>query len=629
MPGAPTKTAHQKLREEIEWLKEHPWFAERPMTLLEFLGPDGLDIEDKVRAAIKEVLRDIMGEEVNPRRPTAYELAMVTGGIGIGKTTIASIVLPYLVHWCLCLKDAQDFFGLLPGSRIAFMQMSTSEQQAKEVVFGDIKARIEHSPWFKKHPTDPAFKNQFRFRSIRNGQLVERDIWIIPGDSAETTFEGYNILGGILDEADSHKVTKAKDYAEQGFETIFNRMSSRFEDRGFLLVIGQMKKATGFAAKKFKELRDNPKAYAVSMPIWVSRGDDYFRCKEVGPHELNPGLTRGKECGEVHKFYFDPHRKQIIPRKIANLVTNAPLMEIPEVYRQQFETNPEKALKDLAGIPPAVGDPFISLVHKIHEARDRWVERYGDKSPVRPDGRIETWFRAQDTLRRCAHVDIAYAEDGDALGIAMGHVPEIIEIDGERKPFIVIDFLMRMTAPAGGEIFLGEMRHVLYALRNDLGFRLEQVTFDGFQSQDTMQQLQRRRFLASYLSIDRQVLPYHDLREAIYEDRIAIPPYMVHLRPGDSELTEIAIKELTELVDNGNKVDHPEGGSKDVADAIAGVTYTLMGDRRYHRKVTNLESFRQSRSSDRMVVGGLRHPAYLGDTGLRAPKPPSLGGRFR
>lgn len=610
--------------EEAAWLAANPQFRERPATLVEFLGPDYLNIERKVRRRIKRELAKIIGEDVGTEKPTVYQLAMITGGIGIGKTTVASIVLPYLVHWCLCLKDPQDFFGLLPGSRIAFMQMSTSEQQAKEVVFGDIKARIEHSKWFKKYPPDPSFKNQFRF---------ERDIWILPGDSAETTFEGYNILGGILDEADSHKVTKVKDYAVQGFETIFNRMSSRFEERGFLLVIGQMKKSVGFAASKFRELKNDPKAYAVSLTIWDSRGDEYYACKEVGPHELDRSTPAGVTCGQTHKFAYDTHRQQIIPTAIASAggFSNANLLWIPETYRAQFETNPVKALRDLAGIPPAVGSPFIALAHKIHDARDRWVEAHGDAPPVDPGGRIADWFHAGETLRRAAHVDIAYAEDGDGLGIAMGHVPAMVEIDGERKPYIEIDFLMRMVAPAGGEIFLGTMRHVLYDLRSEFGFKLETVTLDGFQSQDTIQQLQRRRFQADYLSIDRQVLPYHDLREAIYEDRISFPPYMVVYRPGDTEFVEILIKELTELVDNGTKVDHPDKGSKDVADAVAGVVFTLMGDRRYHRKVRDLDSYREQQQQSQKVaaVGGLSHPAYLGDRGLTAPLPPAGSTNWR
>lgn len=601
--------------QEAAWLAAHPQFRERPATLVEFLGSDYLAIEKKVRKRIKKELAKIIGHDVGTTKPTEFQLAMITGGIGIGKTTVASIVLPYLVHWCLCLKDPQDFFGLLPGSRIAFMQMSTSEGQAKEVIFGDIKARILHSKWFKKYPPDPKFTNQFRF---------ERDIWILPGDSQETTFEGYNILGGILDEADSHKVTAKKDYAVQGYETIFNRMSSRFEDRGFLLVIGQMKSSTGFAARKFKELSDDPEAYAVRLAIWDSRGDEYYACKEVGPHPLDSTVPAGTVCGKTHKFAYDTHRQQIIPQAIATTpgFSNSNLLWVPEVYRKQFETNPQKALKDLAGMPPAVGSPFIALAHKIHDARDRWVVKHGDRSPVDPDGRIAAWFRANETLKRAAHVDIAYAEEGDGLGIAMGHVPHMIETDdGERKPYIEIDCLIRLTAPAGGEIQLSTMRHYLYSLKG-FGFKLESVTLDGFQSQDTIQQLQRRRFLADYLSIDRQILPYHDLREAIYEDRISFPPYMVVYRPGETELVEILVKELTELVDNGAKVDHPDKGSKDVADAVAGVTFALMGDRRYHKNVTSLGRYKQSQQL-KPAVGGMSHPAYLGDQGITAPLPPS------
>lgn len=142
-------------------------------------------------------------------------------------TTMASVILPYMVHWVLCLKSPQEFFDLLPGSRIAFMMMSTSEDQAKETVFGDVKARIQYSPWFRDNfPYDPDFKNQIRF---------DKDIWILPGSSMETSFEGYNILGGILDETDSHKVTQNKDYGEDGWNTINGRIDSRFQDRGFLL----------------------------------------------------------------------------------------------------------------------------------------------------------------------------------------------------------------------------------------------------------------------------------------------------------------------------------------------------------------------------------------------------------
>lgn len=598
--AAPTNPM-TKLAEELAWLKANPDFEERPATLEEFLGPDYLNIKKKVRKRIIVELKKIMGEEVNGRTPTKVALAMITGGIGIGKTTVASIVLPYLCHWVLCLKDPQSFYDLLPGSRIAFMQMSTSEKQALEVVFGDIKARIQHSPWFQKYPYDPSFKNQIRF---------PKDIWIIPGDSSETTFEGYNILGGILDEADSHKMTANKDYAQQGYDTIENRISSRFQNRGFLLVIGQMKNSGGFAAKIFEKFTKDPEAYAVRLAIWDSMGDEFY---------ADP------DTGEVKKFIYDTKRKQIVPSGLANLIGTDQFLHIPEMYRRQFENNPEKALKDLAGIPPAVNDPFISLVHKIEGARDRWVDRYKLSSPVLPNGRIEPWFKATNTIQRVAHIDLAYSGDGDALGFAMGHVPSMVERDGERKPYIVIDMLLRMKAMPGSEIFLGDVRQMVYMLRGDLKFRLVKVTMDGFESTDTLQQLQRKRFDTDYVSVDKQILPYHDLREALYEDRIEFPPYLVDIhKESGTERVEILVKELSELMDTGRKIDHPMHGSKDVADAVAGVTFTLMGDRRYQRSSVDMS---QQPAAQRQQPGFMSasqsHPALRGGFSPSAPLPPS------
>jgi hypothetical protein len=154
---------------ELEWLKEHPEFDEMPASIEEFLGPEYLNIAKGVRAGVKAELIEIFGEEANGERIAKYRWAMFTGAIGIGKTTMASIILPYMCHWVLCLKDPQAYYELLPGSRIAFMQMSTSEPQAKETVFGDIKARIDYSPWFQRnYPYDPKFTNQIRF---------PKDVW--------------------------------------------------------------------------------------------------------------------------------------------------------------------------------------------------------------------------------------------------------------------------------------------------------------------------------------------------------------------------------------------------------------------------------------------------------------------
>lgn len=605
---APPTNPLTTMKSEIDWLIEHPQFEERPATLAEFLGPGYLGIEEFVRDRIALELRAIFGANVNADRPTAFPLAMFTGAIGIGKTTIASIVLTYLAHWLLCLENPAKFYRLLSGTRIALMQMSTSEKQAREVVFGDIKARIENSPWFtSKYPYDPDFKNQIRF--------PQKDIWIIPGDSTETTFEGYNIFGGIIDEADSHKLTAVKDYAEEGYTTISSRVKSRFGGRGFLMVIGQMKSATGFAARKFEEFMNRADAYAVSLTIWESFGPDYYE---------------KDEHGNVKVFYYDVRRKRVVPHgfvQIAGDEHRDNFIAVPNVYLDEFKGNPEKALRDLAGIPPKVGSTFISLVDKIDAARNRWIEHHDywqGKSPVDEEGRVAQWFVADETLKRVAHLDIAYSGEGDAYGFAMGHVSEMVERNGEWKPYIVIDMLYRIKAPKGSEVYLGDMRTLIYALKNDRKFNLKKVTMDGFESTDTRQQLERQRFEVEEVSVDKKVLPYHDLREAIYEDRIEFPPYVVEIlqTDGTHRRAEILVKELSELMDMGGKIDHPVGGSKDVSDAVAGVTFTLMGDRRFRQRVRDFSPADKAATAVRPM--GPSHAAIRGDFSIpTAPLPPS------
>jgi hypothetical protein len=596
------------IERETKFLLDNPHFKERPASILEFLDTGYLEISKRVRPGIKQALVDIFGNEVNPHKIAIVQRSMLTGAIGIGKTTFSSIAIPYMVHWVACLEDPQGWYDLLPGSRIAFMQMSTSEDQAKEVVFGDIKARINHSPWFIENlPMDPAFKNQIRFPG---------DIWVLPGDSAETTFEGYNILGGILDEADSHKKTKEKDYAEVGYDTINSRIESRFEDQGLIIVIGQMKRADGFAARKYKEFKKDPQAHTVRMTIWESLGWERFT-----------------KDGKRDSFWYDARRKEIIPTGVAGLVKNDNLIEVPNIYLPSFRNNPEKALRDLAGIPPSTEDPFISLVSKIDAARDRWIADHGDESPVgdnpsRPE--FAKWFTgAGDPRKRVIHLDLAYSADGDALGFAMGHVSKLVEREDELKPYITIDCLVRWKAMPGTEIFLQDVRRIIYDLKDERKFRIIKVTMDGFQSTDTRQQLQKKRFLVDNVSVDKSTLAYEDLRDALYEDRIEFPPYMTYINKGDVDRVEILPQELMGLTHDGRKVDHPPDGSKDVADAVAGVTVTLMGDRMYRKGVVSLDAARERREQRATGTTGTPESSSIfspgSGLGLQAPIPPTGG----
>jgi len=170
---------------------------------------------------------------------------------------------------------------------------------------------------------------------------------------------------------------------------------------------------------------------------------------------------------------------------------------------------------------------------------------------------------------RFVHGDLSYA--GDSTGIAMGYVQGYKEVirrneSGEqfsmKAPIIVIEFMLRIRPPKGGEIQLADIRSLIYELRS-YGYPIRKVTFDSFQSKDSMQQLQRMGIESGHVSADTNPQVYNAYKEALYEDRLIAYSY------------DILFEETIRLEKNEkkNKVDHPANGSKDVADAVAGVCY--------------------------------------------------------
>lgn len=590
--------------EEAKWLAKNPSFRMRPANIREFCGPGYLN-ERNVRPGIMAALVETFGEEVNSYSISNKRKALLTGAIGIGKSTYAAIALSYMVHWIKCLNNPKEFYNLSEDSVIGFVMMSTNEKLAQEVIFQKVKKRIENSVWFQNW-AHLAEENKRMQKQMR----FEGDIWIVPGSSLETSFEGYDVLGGILDEGDSHKVTEQKKYAEEGYNTIESRIESRFTDfqtgehRGLMICIGQAKSKGGFMMTKYNEFQSSPDAVTVRMTIWESFGWHNYTTDKGD-------IKRGVETAPRDSFYYDMRKRTLMSKEAAALVMNKDLIEVPKHYMKSFERDPVKALRDLAGIPPEVDDPFISRPDFILDCQELWHERFpGFESPVGTESRLDkvvlpSWFTGNlfdSGFRRVVHIDTAYSPEGDALALAMAHVPEKVMQYEEELPVIVFDLLLRIKATPSVEINFGEIRKFLYMLRDDLDFEIDLVTIDGFNSFDFIQQLRRNRIKSDYLSVDKTKGPYEDLREAVNDKRCLIPKYMVHYRLTDTEVINIAYKELSEVRDVGKKIDHPVEGSKDVADAITGCVHTLTSFSKYLREARSVTRDTDSAFSSRKMV---------------------------
>jgi hypothetical protein len=102
---------------------------------------------------------------------------------------------------------------------------------------------------------------------------------------------------------------------------------------------------------------------------------------------------------------------------------------------------------------------------------------------------------------------------------------------------------------------------------------------------------------------------------------------MVPTSMTDPTLIDIVYKEMSQLQDEGSKIDHPPDGSKDIADALACTVSSIMGDPRFHRRISSANPMGDWEGGDSAMNGGRMslgsHPALVG-TMPRAPIAPRV-----
>lgn len=257
------------------------------------------------------------------------------------------------------------------------------------------------------------------------------------------------------------------------------------------------------------------------------------------------------------------------------------IIEVPMDLYSNFSDDIERALCDYAGVSSSeitkyisgaavreiinnnYKNPFLRDIAEIGNAEDDKVQYYDlfDMSGVTPFLKSRPLF---------IHMDMSVS--GDMTGIAgvwiVGKKPSVDELSQANDLQFQLAFSISIKAPKGHQISFEKNRNFIYWLKEQ-GFRIKGITTDTFQSYDTGQALTAKGYPYEILSVDRVdpashiCKPYQYFRTSIYEKRLSI-----------YESTTL-IDEIIDLERNINtgKVDHPDGGRKDVCDAVCGATF--------------------------------------------------------
>jgi len=234
----------------------------------------------------------------------------------------------------------------------------------------------------------------------------------------------------------------------------------------------------------------------------------------------------------------------------------------PTIKRSDLESeyirNPIEAASRFECEPPTMEDAYFRDEDLVRKAF-----MYAD-NPEDEDGRYHKWFNNSDGHRRFIHVDLGFKRDRSAL--CMTHCAGFKEVKTsmgiEKLPVINVDLLHSWQAAPGQEINFASVRQMIVDLCRK--FDVAKVTFDRWQSIEMIQSLRAQGIASDFHSVKKS--DYDTLMTAIYDTR---------LRGYWNEI--LVNEELLKLrLFSNNKIDHPSGGSKDMADALAGSVFNCV-----------------------------------------------------
>ena len=283
-------------------------------------------------------------------------------------------------------------------------------------------------------------------------------------------------------------------------------------------------------------------------------------------------MSRFPEVGKVILLSFPRYKGDFIQQRYFNSRKNeepktwsikAATWEVnPTIKREQLESeyirNPIEARARFECEPPTMEDAYFRDADLVRKAFN-----YGE-DPIDEDGQFKPWFNNKDGHVRFIHIDLGLKRDRSAL--SMVHCSGLREVKTsmgiETLPVVNVDFVHSWEAQPGEEINFSSVRQMIVDLCRK--FNVGLVTFDRWQSVEMIQSLKAQGINANFHSVKKT--DYDTLMTTIYDTR---------LRGYWNEL--LVEEELLKLrLFSNNRIDHPNSGSKDLADAIAGSVFNCI-----------------------------------------------------
>jgi hypothetical protein len=501
-----------------------------------------------------------------------------------GKDATIAKCFAYQGYKLSCMIDPHEVLGMGLESSIDLVNVSKSGRQARNVFFKYLKAFVKRikdpgsgNNWFSMNNWWYDYgEGRVKYMDLREGEAIKKEaIEFGRGITAHSlnsdtyTGEGLNIVLGVIDELGSMPPQKVFGGSEISEDSVglYDSLKSTID-------------ATSTLAKLVVLSYKYSRNCSMSILVRVNQKDDTIKISRKGVHEVRPD------------FDMDKLRKHYTKNP-----TKAKMMY--DVAETETDTN---SFYDIPFVLDAVQDKGGRFVKNPVKGGKITIDNISGLFNM-----LEPWFIGKEDRIYTAHVDLAKGQvwkGNDAIGLAIGHSEQmrvmvddklkkyiaekigilsedIDEIEGELRNGIVVDLAVQIVCrPEDGEVRASEVRKFIINLSKYRKFNFLKVTYDGYQSLESVQEFNKYGIDCEVLSVDKDPHAY-----ATEKDMIMLGLYKIYPN-------KVWRREKGELIEDQHKrkIEHPEysvarldeeginQGSKDVSDSTAAISKTIMED---------------------------------------------------
>lgn len=545
---------------------------------------------------------------------------VITGSLGIGKTSIMVTILMYRLCIACHLKNPQNFFGLNRNSNIVYNVLSITKEAVKDTGFGVLMAYMSDSPYFLEHCRYDPDREYSDYRipmlhTVMGGR--KSGIWVSAGSKGQHVL-GRNLVGIGLDEG-NFRLEKDPDLkAYELYDQVRTRIANRFQKiQAFLpaisIIASSAEDESSFTekvcteinehnARRIKDNQGRPKealervsqvvyrnaVYKIKRHLLTGIEPDHHWFKvSYGLRNMDPFILSGWytedgkpiDTGEPHeepphgsltelvpKFYYDAYRRNT-KAQLQNL-SGISVGGAHRLFSSLIDIETCISFSEQERVP----DPLLPGVQRIavssEDSQNIWDSLNHKAFLTRVSSRIQPLRHPQH--KRYAHIDLATQT---LAGLSICHLAGAQLVEGlvrDGEPFseyrlvVEYDFILTICAGATKPINLEKIQRFFFWLKDMCSYQFGLVTADMWQSEMPLQTLEARGFDVDKLSLDRDKSVYTAWRTGFEEHRIRL------------HRNEQMLREAEQLLEMDKKYDHPPDGSKDTTDSAAGAYFNAI-----------------------------------------------------